>query len=902
MKLLRLPKGGIGQRTLLIFAIPLLAVVLLVGYNVTVKHLTDTRYAMVERGNLLARHLAVLCEFGMYSSDRDALQKYANSILQEPDVLYVAIEDNKHSILARSGDLALSAPDSSVVHFSAPIIRSGVDVSDFEQDTLPSDNIADLPAIGIAHVSLSRDSMHAKESDILAVGIIATTAALLASILLALLVARGVSGPIERLTDTVNELTGGRLSARTSEMSPGELGALEHGINKMASALENSQKQLAREVEDATTNLQSTVQKLEQKNRELEQARTEAFEADQAKSDFLARMSHEIRTPLSAVIGFARLLDSSTQSEEQQEYTRTITQASSQLLVVIDDILNFSKLDSNNYSTENTPFNLHDCLENVVSILSSSAHEKNLELILFIHTDVPQKISSDVNRISQVLTNLLANAIKFTSHGQIVVEVSLLDAGGLQDLIRISVTDTGIGLSEAEARQVFDPFTQADTSTSRNHEGTGLGLSISKRLVELLGGEIGVQSTPGEGSSFWFTIPAQHAEPVPLTMAKPLQDTTVLVYDSNSFSRRALRNRFLGWGAQVFIAAEWDGLLQMLAQQQPAAAPYKLLVIGLSSEEYGNRLVREILEDARQVTELPILVLIGAETHHLISGDIGVGRVHVMSKPPRSERMLDAALKLLTDPDKYRPHRPAGERSPAARHVDELAGLSVLIAEDNRFNQQLLEQLLDGIGIQAEIAANGDEACQLAAHRLYDMILMDIHMPVMGGIQATRGIRKGINRETPIIALTADVFADQDGYFQTLGLDDCLFKPVSGEQLVDILHKWKNPATARSTRHTATASTEPAATATVPAELQPGLRAELHSQLQALRSVCESGNQSGIQNHMHQLKGLADYFNLAAFRTGFEGLQRAVATGSKTDILAATDKLESLLEQESTGG
>jgi len=350
-----LQRVRLGRRILFIFATPLLVVVLFLGYNVTVTHLADTRHALEDRGSLLAKHLGVLSEFGMFSNDSSELQKYAKSILQEADVAYVIIEDSNH----------------------------------------------------VVQVDM-QTSVYAEEARILQVGIVATASAVLASILLAYLVAQSVSDPIVRLTHVVGRLTDGRLSARSGETSHGELGTLEQGINKMARTMQSAQTDLIREVRDATAALHDTVDKLEDKNREVEQAHSVALEAGAAKSEFLAKMSHEIRTPLSAIIGFAELLEKTTQSEDQQEYTRTINQAASQLLIIIDDILNFTRLESSTLSLEKIPFDLHECLENVVSILSARAHEKQLELVLYIHSDVPSRIHSDAKRISQILTNLVS--------------------------------------------------------------------------------------------------------------------------------------------------------------------------------------------------------------------------------------------------------------------------------------------------------------------------------------------------------------------------------------------------------------------------------------------------------------------------------------------------------------
>lgn len=895
-----LHRARIGRRILLIFATPLLVAVLFLGYHVTVIHLAETRHALEDRGKLLAKHLGILSEFGMFSSDRSELQKYAASILKETDVTYVIIEDSNH---VEQVEMRNSRPDYNtrdLVEFVSTISRSGVAVSDFEADSNSADNTGSTKIIGHVRVGLSKQSVYAEEARILQVGIVATCSALLVSILLAFLVARSVSGPIERLTRVVGKLTDGRLSARSGESSHGELGTLEKGINEMARTMQSAHSHLLREVRDATAALHDTVAELEDKNREVEQARTVATEAGVAKSEFLAKMSHEIRTPLGAIIGFSQLLEKTAQSEDQQEYTRTINQAASQLLIIIDDILNFTRLESGTLSLENIPFNLHECLENVVSILSAQAHEKYLELVLYIHSDVPTHVHSDGKRISQILTNLVSNAIKFTEQGHVIIEVSLLENPGKDVSLHISVTDTGIGLDESRATQIFDPFTQADASTSRIFGGTGLGLSISKKLVELLGGEIGLESSHGKGACLWFTLPHIQADPADSLHARQLAGAKVLIYDDNSFTRRALRNRFLSWGAIVFNTSDWHRMLSMLEEKQKINDPFTLLVSGLPTRQHSDKQISDTLNEIRRVSKVSVLLLVGSETHHLRTTGADLQKVRIISKPPRSERMLRTVHQLLAGKRTAPAPGPDESLCTDTENTPDLAGLKVLVAEDNRFNQQFLARLLGDLGIIVTMAANGEAACRHATETVFDLIFMDIHMPVMGGLEATGEIRKGINRQTPVIALTADVFADKDHHFDAFGLNDCLFKPVIKDSLVEMLRKWHNLSSAHNPEkdpmiHTHTVTDTDNAKTTIPVELLHSLHQEIATQLDSLRAACTTDNQHGLQDHLHQLKGIVEYFNITELKADFLQLQETIKTGAHEEILARLDALAETL-------
>jgi len=893
---------GIGQRTLLIFAVPMLLVVLALGYRITTGYMRDARAALDTRGAYMARQLAAMCEFGLYAHDRDELRKQTLSVLHEKDVVAVQVSDITGMMVVRSGDEDKSGADGQVATYSAPVMRTGVNISDFEPeaDTEPGGGTGREAVIGYATVSLSTVVLTDNIERTLLSGSILTVAGLLASILLAYFVARSVSGPIRHLTAVVGKLTGGDLSARCRQGSPGELGSLESGINQMADTLQNARNKLVSEVETATAELQRTVTELETKNIELDHARDEAVRAAAAKSDFLARMSHEIRTPLSAIIGFNELLSKTHLSENQQEYIRTIHQAASQLLQVIEDILGYTRLGSGTLKLERTTFNLHDCLENVISIHTASAHKKRLELVLYIHSDVPRFITSDQNRISQVLTNLTANAIKFTDQGHVVIETSRHELAPGTVTVKIAVSDSGIGLHDSQLEQIFDPFVQADVSISRRFGGTGLGLSISKKLVEQLGGEIEVSNNPGGGSTFSFTIPSPRVDADNIPPLNVLAGKTVLICDGNPFSLRALRNRFFTWGATVFNTPDPARLQQMLADRAADGSPCDLLVMGFNRDDFGRRSCSELCRDYGSDATIPKLFLVSAELGMQAFENSCPVDCRILSKPARSDLLLRTAISLLKlpeTPDTVTPDAPLTATARIATS-DRLIGLDVLLVEDNRFNQELIGRLLGNLGVNATIACNGSTACALAGRHRYDFIIMDIHMPVMGGIEAVHHIRQGINRQTPIITLTADVFTSEQYDLLQAGFDDCLYKPVSEQDLKDMLQRWRRPG--------ARARIPEADTGRAPGDrkLPPGfhrrLNQELRSRLQALRKACDCGDEAATADELHQLKGVVDYFKPAAFHTLFSDLQAAIHSGDAAAMGPVFDRIESLLAQQSS--
>lgn len=878
--------GGIGRRTALIFALPLLLTTLALGFHFTGRYMDDTREALQDRGSLMVKHLAALCEFGMYSEDISELRKQAASIMRESDVIAVEISNTSNDLLVQLGNPAGSlAADNDRLVFNAAILRTGVPVQDFDTDTGTPVNNSTPNSIGSVQVVLSTRNMQQVRKSILATGMTLTGGGLLLSMLLAYIVSRSVADPIVRLTGVVRELTGGNLLARAGTGSPGELGTLEQGINQMASSLEDAQHRLQRRVDQATAKLQLTVSTLEASNRKLEQARAEAVAAGAAKSEFLARMSHEIRTPLSAVIGFSGLLQESKLDENQQEHLRTITQAASQLLQIIDDILGYTRLDSNTMTLEAVSFNLHEALENVVSMFSAQAHEKKLELVLYIHSEVPQFVISDPNRITQVLTNLVNNAIKFTEHGHVVVEVAIPERAGSDSLISFMVTDTGIGLSESQLQVIFDPFIQADVSTSRKYGGTGLGLSICRKLVNLLGGTIDVKSSPGNGSSFRFTVTAPADHHATGYQAPVLTGRKVVVYDRNPFMLRALRNRFFNWGAMVFNTSDRARLCSILAADAAEENPCDLLIMGLAHDEFESVPEQDWLSDVRMHCAAPVIVLLGTDRYESSTSSQQTG-VCLLPKPPRSERLLRTVRSCLGLTEQAAVSRPAIEAAATSRESG-LAGLQLLLAEDNPFNQQLFRQLLDSHGIVVTLAENGEQACALAGQREFDLVFMDIHMPVMGGIEAAQRIRTGLNRATPIIALTADVFVVEDDYQDSAPINDILYKPVSGAALVSMIRKWyPKPASVRPVR------TDTSAEFTMPPEFRVQLRLEMGRLVQEIRTAVAGHDWPQAAKHVHQLKGVTGYAEAPELDARIRELQAASREQDLAMMLATLDWLD----------
>jgi PAS domain S-box-containing protein len=515
-------------------------------------------------------------------------------------------------------------------------------------------------------------------------------------------------------------------------------------------------------------------------------AAKEAAEASvRAKSEFLARMSHEIRTPMNGVIGMTELLSSTALDATQRDYVDTIRRAGEALLAIIDDILDFSKIEAGKMVLEAIPFGLHEELERTVEILAARAGAKRIDLGCTIDADVPMRVVGDPGRWRQVLNNLISNAVKFTREGGVVVAATMTRNVKGEPRIRFAVTDTGIGISEDARRELFQPFIQADSSTTRRFGGTGLGLAISKRLAELMGGEIGCDSKLGVGSTFWFTVDFRPAPDSPPTTPSMLADLRALVVMESPLPRRTLRQQLgrLGMLAEEAQPGEMIALLRAaVAAGRPFAAVFLAYQDLATATEHADRIRGEQeLKDIR-------LVLVKAVTDSISHDEARRRGYHyTLIRPVRSTTLHERLAQVFgrTAPavveQEQDPHEPARF---AAR---------VLVAEDNPVNQKVARRMLELLGCTVEIVSDGKAAVHAASEQSYDLILMDCEMPEMDGFEATRALREtevAVGHRQVIVAMTANAMEGDREACLAAGMDDYTTKPIRTVNLTQLLSKW----------------------------------------------------------------------------------------------------------------
>ncbi len=640
--------------------------------------------------------------------------------------------------------------------------------------------------------------------------------------------------------------------------------------------------------------LRRSAEQLADSNRRLDQALTAAHESARAKTAFFATVSHELRTPMNGVIGMTSLLMDTSLSPEQRSYAETIRQCGEALLQLINDVLECSKIEAGKLELEQLDFNLRTTVEQVLAQFAERAEVKGLELTGLVHAAVPTGLRGDPGRLRQVLTNLVGNAVKFTDRGEVTLQAYLEEDASDSAVIRFEVTDSGIGISSDTQAKLFMPFVQADSSTTRKYGGTGLGLSISKQLIELMGGGMGVTSTPGKGSTFRCTARflKQPSSPRAIVPAGDLKDRRVLIVDDNESNRMILHTLVTGWGMADDVAEGAVAALESAANAAREGRPYELAILDvMMPEKDGLQLARE-LRHHPGCAGLRIVVMTSLLQRGHAEQARQAGAMGYLPKPVRHDELRDCLRTVLgitrTAPEEPIPSAPRL----VTRHTlaEEVRHPHVLIVEDNIVNQKLAVRMLDKLGYRPDVVGNGQEALAALAAGQYAAILMDCQMPVMDGFEATRLIREREAREAqdeprtddgerrvphiPIIAVTANAMQGDRERCLAAGMDEYLAKPVKLEELRLVMQRWiEAPAPGRPAAETGPASADVGGDRRIfdPAKMLRNIGGdnELFGQLVELfldrheamlgdiKDALAAGNALHVERAAHTLKGTA---------------------------------------------
>jgi len=534
-----------------------------------------------------------------------------------------------------------------------------------------------------------------------------------------------------------------------------------------------------------------------QKLKAAEEAKSHAEAASHIKDEFLANMSHELRTPMNAIIGLSHLCLQTDMSRKQHDYLQKIHGSAKSLLGILNDILDVSKIEAGKMEMDRMPFDLEEVMDNLATILGNKSHEKNLEFLLETAPDVPSLLIGDPLRLSQVLINLAGNAVKFTEKGEVMVRVEMVKETGDQVALRFTVKDTGIGMSQKEIDKLFQPFTQADTSITRKFGGTGLGLTISKRLVEMMGGRIWVKSTPGVGSKFIFIARFQKAEKQANYRQSVLNDMRglrVLAVDDSESNLQILKNYLESFALDVAVASNGQDALNAVRRANEEGRPFDLAILDWKMPQMDGIELAQKLRGMDDLRVRPKVLLISAYSQDEILLQMDNQMVDgILAKPFQLSKLFDAVAKV-SGRDKSATGKFRIGTQFNSELLSQIRGARLLLVEDDEINQQVARELLESYGIKVVVAENGEEAIALLREEQFDCVLMDIQMPVMDGVTATREIRKNPQfSKLPIIALTANVMVSEQNEFLSAGMNDHIGKPIDPDQLVAKLVKWVRP-------------------------------------------------------------------------------------------------------------
>ena len=756
-------------------------IIMIISKNLFDKSFMLFKESLYEKSKLTAQNISDQASLGISMNDKDKLNSIIKKYKTEKDISYIAIINTKKEVLSNFGDKGFRER----IH-SIDDITSNKTFEDKRHFCSIFSVTLESQKIGYVLVGINFDRIINSKRIQLMYIIILFSGVLCIAFISTYIFAQKFIAPILTISKFAEGISKGNLDDKLEIKTQDEIGFLAETFNNMTGRL----KDFYNEIESWGKNLEKIV---ELRTDELKNVNIKLEKANKAKSEFLANMSHEIRTPMNGIIGLTDLMITSDLSLEQLQYLTMVKNSADQLLNLINDILDFSKIEAGQLDLEKIEFDLYSTAENISDIFIHRTQEKGIEFNIFIQNEVPIHLIGDPGRLRQILVNLVSNAIKFTEKGGIDVKVKLDQIIENNAIIHFSIKDTGIGIKPEKQDAIFKSFSQADSSTTRKFGGTGLGLTICKQLAELMGGKIWVKSKPDFGSTFHFTakFPVQsELKSKQIKIPKNLHGLRVLIVDDTKMNQLVLTEMLKSISCQVITADNGLDALEVLKEESNF---HLILTDYLMPYLNGIELILKIQKD-KKLSNIPLILLMSIDRNKTIEQLDTIENIQILTKPIKRISLFNAMGKALGLPQEVY----NAQSTNSFQITDYISKLSqfkkeahLLLAEDNIINQRLANALISKTGIPVDVVNDGEIAINKLKDNKYDLILMDVQMPNMDGLTATRKIREQLQNENiPIIAMTAHAMKGDKEKCLSVGMNDYISKPIEPEKLYKVLYNW----------------------------------------------------------------------------------------------------------------